>query len=251
MAVGRFSKCVDDAISLVEFKIKNLKKDLNLENTSDKIKFLNEIAKIISKVENNMEQEVYIEKISKEYEISKEAIYSEIKKQTNSNTKTSKILERKTPRYNTLKKVDNNIDKTVLKRENTIISILISNGKDTYNKIKDKLHPEDFKFEINRQIVKKIYEEFENGNSQIYDYTTLYEDENIINHITGIMAEDYEIEKTDKGIEDILKAYKKEKLISRRNEIVTILKENEISNEESNNLANELNTIIIELSKIR
>lgn len=251
MVVGRFSKCVDEAISLVEFKIKNFKKDLNLENTSDKIKFLNEIAKIISKVENNIEQEVYIEKISKEYEISKEAIYSEIKKQTNSNVKTSKILERKAPRYNLAKKVDNNINKTVLKRENTIISILISNGKDTYNKIKDKLHPEDFKFEINRQIVQKIYEEFENGNDQIYDYTTLYEDEDIINHITGIMAEDYEIEKTDKGIEDILKAYKKEKLISRRNEIVTILQENEIPNEESNNLANELNTIIIELSKIK
>ncbi len=251
MVVGRFSKCVDEAISLVEFKIKNLKKDLNLENTSDKIRFLNEIAKIISKVENSMEKEVYIEKISKEYEISREAIYSEIKKQINSNVRTSKILERKAPRYNLAKRVDNNIDKTVLKRENTIISILISNGIQTYNKIKDKLHPEDFKFEINKQIVQKIYERFENGNNQIYDYTTLYEDENIINHITAIMAEDYEIEKTDKGIEDILKAYKKEKLISRRNEIVTILQDNEISSKESNTLANELNSIIIELSKIK
>lgn len=251
MVVGRFSKCVDEAISLVEFKIKNLKKDLNLENTSDKIRFLNEIAKIISKVENSMEKEVYIEKISKEHEISREAIYSEIKKQINSNVKTSKILERKAPRYNLAKRVDNNIDKTVLKRENTIISILISNGIQTYNKIKDKLHPEDFKFEINKQIVQKIYERFENGNNQIYDYTTLYEDENIINHITAIMAEDYEIEKTDKGIEDILKAYKKEKLISRRNEIVTILQDNEISSKESNTLANELNSIIIELSKIK
>ena len=44
---GRFKLAVDNAISLVEFKVKNLKKELNLENTGDKIKFLNEIAKIL------------------------------------------------------------------------------------------------------------------------------------------------------------------------------------------------------------
>ena len=59
---GRFKLAIDNAISLVEFKVKNLKKELNLENTGDKIKFLNEIAKILSKVENTMEREIYIEK---------------------------------------------------------------------------------------------------------------------------------------------------------------------------------------------
>ena len=46
----RFQKCVDNAISLVEFKVKVLLKELNIENTNDKIKFLNEIAKILAKV---------------------------------------------------------------------------------------------------------------------------------------------------------------------------------------------------------
>ena len=39
----RFLKCVEQAISLVEFKVKMLKQNLNLENINDKIKFLNEI----------------------------------------------------------------------------------------------------------------------------------------------------------------------------------------------------------------
>ena len=69
--------CPINAISLVEFKVKNLKKELNLENTGDKIKFLNEIAKILSKVENTMEREIYIEKIAKGYNISKEALFAE------------------------------------------------------------------------------------------------------------------------------------------------------------------------------
>ena len=51
----RFQNLMEKALSLVEYKVKILKKDLNLENTSDKIKFLNEIAKIISSVDNNIE----------------------------------------------------------------------------------------------------------------------------------------------------------------------------------------------------
>ena len=43
---GRFKLAMDNAISLVEFKVKNLSQNINLENASDKIKFLNEIAKI-------------------------------------------------------------------------------------------------------------------------------------------------------------------------------------------------------------
>ena len=76
----RFEKCVENSISLVEYKIKILKQNLNLENVNDKIKFLNEIAKVLAKVNNNMEREVYVEKISLDYNISKEAIYSEVNK---------------------------------------------------------------------------------------------------------------------------------------------------------------------------
>ena len=68
---ARFTNLIEKALSVVEFKVKLLKDKLNLENINDKIKFLNEIAKIISKIDNNMEREVYIDKISKEYDISK------------------------------------------------------------------------------------------------------------------------------------------------------------------------------------
>ena len=43
---GRFNLLIEKAISLVEFKIKVLKNKYNLESTNDKIKFLQEIAKI-------------------------------------------------------------------------------------------------------------------------------------------------------------------------------------------------------------
>ena len=94
---ARFKNLIEKALSVIEFKVKVLKQDLNLENTNDKIKFLNEIAKLIAKVDNNIEREVYIEKIAKEYEISKEAIYAEVNKLTYSDSKGEKVLERAKP----------------------------------------------------------------------------------------------------------------------------------------------------------
>ena len=60
----RFRLLVDKAISLVEYKVKTLSKGLDLENTNDKIKFLKEIAKVLSKIDNDIEKEVYADKIS-------------------------------------------------------------------------------------------------------------------------------------------------------------------------------------------
>lgn len=91
---ARFQTLIDKALSVIEFKVKILKQNLNLDITNDKIKFLNEIAKLISKVDNTIEKEVYIEKISKEYQISKEAIYAEVNKLSYGKNKSEKILDK-------------------------------------------------------------------------------------------------------------------------------------------------------------
>lgn len=90
----KFKYYMDRAISLVEFKVKVLKKELDIENVNDKIKFLNQIAKLLSKINNSVEREIYIDKISKDYEISKEAIQAEINKLIYSNNVGAKVLQR-------------------------------------------------------------------------------------------------------------------------------------------------------------
>ena len=157
---GRFNMLVDEAISLVEFKIKILKNNMNIQNANDKIKFLNEIAKILSKIPSKLEQEVYIENISKEYNISKEAIYAQINKLTYTNTKGAKVLEsskiiKKAETTNTKQMND-----ATIKREKILIWLLISSPEKTYNAIKDTILPENVKIEQNRKIVTKLYEEY-------------------------------------------------------------------------------------------
>ena len=246
---ARFQKLLDDAISLIEFKIKVLQKDLNLENASDKIKFLNEIAKLISKVENTMEREIYIEKIAKGYNISKEAIYAEVNKLQYSNRQTSKILEKeKSILRRNIAKNSEQISEEIRKRENTIIWVLI-NSTETYRIIKDNISIEDFKDETNKQILKQIYEEVEKGNSNIMSVLDHTDNEEIQNHLTEIMAADYGITDNKKAVEDLLKKYELEKLENKRNSLLLALNQ-ETDLEKKRSIGKELNDIVLILSRI-
>ena len=248
----RFQKCVDSSISLVEFKVKILKQNLNIENINDKIKFLNEIAKILAKVDNDIEKEVYIDKISQEYKISKEAIYAEVNKliYSRNNTNSKKTVE-KAPIKSFLSK-DNleKIDEGTLKREKTVIYILVNYPQESYNAIKDTIKVEDIKSETNKQIISKIYEQYDNGKTG--DILDLFEDEKIINYLSGIMAEDFGIIDINKCIEDLLNIYNKEKLITYRNSLLKQLENTEGKTpEEVRNLEVKLNEVILKLAKVK
>ncbi len=249
----RFQKCVEKSISLVEFKVKVLKKELNIENTNDKIKFLNEIAKILAKITNQMEREIYVDKLSKEYKISKEAIKAEVNKLMYKNNSGSKKLEKKVPIAQTPKEETQvTVSQSTLKRENMVIYLLINENQKVYEKLKAIINLEDFKDEQNKQILKKLYEELKKGNINTNHILDWFEEEKIISHITEIMAYDFEITDVSKAIEDLISIYEKEKLTNRRNAILKQLENIDSSNqEEIKQLENELNDIILKLVKVK
>ena len=245
----RFKNVVDKALSVIEFKVKILQKDLDLENTNDKIKFLNEIAKLISKVDNTIEREVYIEKIAKEYDISKEAIYAEVNKLTYKNSKTEKILEKAKPVITHKVVEKEEVSQAVKRRENTIISILLNGDLSIFDIIKQNIKQEDFQDEVNANIAKKLYEEFEKGNSNINGIIDELNQEEQ-NQITMIMAEDYEIDNLEKAIDDIIQTYQKDKLNNRKFEILDLIEQTTDENQKKE-LETELSNIIIRLASIK
>ena len=245
----RFEKQVEKAISLVEYKVKTLSKNLNLEIANDKIKFLKEIAKVLSKIENDIEKEVYIDKIAKEYTISKEAIYAEINKLENTNNKGTKILERAKPKLEV--KENNIIDEQTDKREKLVIYLLINYPEKSYNIIRKNIGISDFKSLQNQNIVKKLYEELEKGNSNISNVIDWFEDEQTINYLSWILAYDFEITEINKCIADLINIYTRENILKQRNEIVKRLESKDLSKEESSELEKMLNEIIIKLAKMK
>ena len=108
---------------------------------------------------------------------------------------------------------------------------------------------DDFVDEVNANIAKRLYEEYEKGNSNINGIIDNLEQEEQ-NQITMIMADDYEISDLEKAIDDIVQVYRKEKLNNKKFEILKKL-ENTTNEDEKKKLMQELSNIIITLAKIK
>ena len=219
-------KAMDEAISAIEFKIKVLRTNLDLNNVNDKVKFLTEIAKILSNVDNNIEREVYIDRISKVYEISKNAIVSEV----------DKLLYRSLAGVTKFEKSnivlkdtqDSKIDVATRKREGMVVYLLVDYTKAAFDKIKNVVDLDLIKSEKNKKIIGILYERIDLNNLP-ENIISLFEDEDDINYVSGILSYDFEISDVNKAIEDIEKVYYKEKLISLRNELILKLENNNIA----------------------
>ena len=242
-------KAMDEAISAIEFKIKVLRANLDLNNVNDKVKFLTEIAKILSNVDNNIEREVYIDRISKVYEISKNAIVSEV----------DKLLYRSLAGVTKFEKSnivlkdtqDSKIDVATRKREGMVVYLLIDYTKAAFEKIKNVVDLDLIKSEKNKKIIGILYERIDLNNLP-ENIISLFEDEDDINYVSGILSYDFEISDVNKAIEDIEKAYYKEKLISLRNELILKLENNNDAEEaDIKEIENELTNVILELTKMK
>ena len=247
---GRFNLLIDNAISLVEFKVKVLKNKFDLDNTNDKIKFLQEIAKVLSEVDSQIELEIYVEKIANEYSISKEAIYSEVNKIKYANTAKKEEPEKIIRKKQISKK--SKVDDSIIKKENVVIYLLLNYPEKVTEKIRSNLFESDFKYDINKKIINKLYELIDNKekiSSEVLNYFT--DDDEITSHITMLMADDYEIGDVDKCIDDIINSYNKDRLIDRRNDIIQSLENDELTKEEKASLEKELSSIVMKLARMK
>ena len=244
---GKFKMLLDNSISLVEFRIKMLKQKYNLDIAKDKVEFLKQITKILTNVNNSIEREIYIDKISTQYDISKNAIFAEVNKILYSNKPKKEILEKKIA---PVEKPVQEISDAILKREKMVLYLLINYFDDTYSKIKNEIKQEDFLDELNKTIYAKIIESDESDKDKILSIISNIEDANIQSHISEIMVTDYQITSVDKALDDVIAIYSKERLNKKKNEIIKKLENPQgFSKEEISNLEKELSTTIIELAK--
>lgn len=245
---GRFKTLVDNAISLVEFKIKMLKPKYNLENANDKIRFLKEITKILSNVESDIEREIYISKVSTQYGISKEAIYSEINKIIyKKNSSAEKNLNKPIIKEEEKVKVEDSVEK----RENLIIYLLINYFAESFEKIVSNITLDDIKLPENKKIYESILSSTAEETEKLVHSLANIEDENLQAHVSKILLTDYDISSVEKCLDDLILVYEKEHLAKRRDQIVKELDSGNLSKDQVSELEQELNDIVIELAKMK
>lgn len=69
-------KCGND----VEYRLHKLKKNYNIDITEQRVAFLTEAAKLIASLDNNIEQDVYISRLSEELNVEKSAVRQQVTK---------------------------------------------------------------------------------------------------------------------------------------------------------------------------
>ena len=218
-----FLKQVKNSISLFEFKLENVSKKYNLENISDKVKFMGEVLELLLKIRNSAERDIYIKEISKKYGISVESIYLEIEKKEK-NIKTDGISAEaflENVKKETEKDLKNDKEKTEKIKKYTeeliLIKVLIYNKSARVN-FKNNISLSVISDELNRKTIDNIIQNIDLDEVKLIDKLLL--DEEISKKITEILSRDDNIFKSDMNIEEkdpmiVLKSFEKRTLEER------------------------------------
>ncbi len=242
----KFEKLIEDAISVVQYKVDELKKEYDLTDTSQKIIFLTKMSEILSKVDNAIERDIYIDKFSKDLNVGKEAIVAEIEKKTLRN---SIKLRKWQSNFSIVSKVNNEtIDKEKLKNEKMIIHLLSLMNNETYLKVKSLYTEKDVENAYNKDLIKKIYRLYESGDISNKNIMSICENDEESSLISEIMMQNNVREDSEKYTNEILRKIEVDKLQNEKQEIFEKLQGNN-TEEEKENLGKRLNEIIIKLAK--
>ncbi len=165
-AKGRemFGLLVDGAQNFIEYKIGKIEKQYNLEDTVEKVEFIEQIAKILANIKNRVEREAYIKQISRKTDISPESIETQInqmqlKAQKAQRTKDTRAEKRE---FEERTGGRQDIEKMRLYNAEKLLLNLICE-KEVFLSVKDRLSPTDFTEGLHRRLGEMIFRIHEKG----------------------------------------------------------------------------------------
>ncbi len=244
---GRFNNLINNAITLVEYKLNLLLSKYDITKIDEKVKFLNEMAKVLAVIDNDIEIDVYVKKISDDTGITKEPIYAEINKlkfkYANDLKNISAISEKTNLK---LKKANNN--NITQKAELYIIFLLLEKNINIYNLIKQKVNLDYIENLKYKEIIEVLYSYYENELYKSMDALQLFSNDEELQIISSTICLEYNDNNIGKIIEDIAKTLLKNKLEKRKIEISKILTQENIEDKEE--LEKELSEILIKIKRI-
>lgn len=158
--VEKFKEAVKKSVPSTEFRISLIKSKYDITATDGKVRFLDEAVNVLTSIKDPVEVDAYMNKISDETDINKQAILSKYREKTSKSQYPRRIpprTEYKRPQA-TLKDTDGvKIPRAVTEAEKRLLSLL-AGSKKHYTAAKDIIAPEDFSTDIHKRLAKKIYE---------------------------------------------------------------------------------------------
>lgn len=242
----RFKKLIDNSISYAEYKVKRLKENYDLENSTDKIKFLTKMSEVLAKIDNNIERDIYVDKFSKELGVGKEAILAEIEKKTIRNNASNSLKPLTVKQVGA--EVNSAISSVSNQNEDLIIYLLSKKDESIYKELKANIDISDIKNKLRRDIISKLYDLYESGQISSRSVDCVCEKEEEYNLLAEVLINENVNEDIQKILSEVIKNFKLEKLKLRKEELIAALSR-ATTNEERESLEFELSNVIAELGR--
>ncbi|HAN09899.1 MAG TPA: DNA primase [Clostridiales bacterium] len=240
-----FESLLANAMDYADFQIKIIKSQFNMSKQEDKIKAIKKIIEYANELENELEKQMYMKKISDEFGIEEKVINGQAQI-TNINLKSTKKSEQK-PEIVEVR----NIPKIYEKRERILLSFMI-NSKDVFDKVIDLLGNDIFIVDLHKNIFEKttsMYYLLKNVDvAQFINYFPDLEEQKkvntIINEIQNFDEKEYE-----KILNEQLKIIANKIIDFKINDITNKLRQTE--NDEKKRLEEELTIWLVRKTTIK
>lgn len=242
-----FENKIKSAISYIDFKIKKLRENFNLEDAEGLSNFTIESAKILSSIKNPIERDIFVKEFSKKYNISYKAIENYI-----NYLNRNKIKSEKKEKFK-LKKNTNVVKSTKTKAQEELLSYSLLDN-DIYNYIKNKIQVFYFTNAMTRASFEEIPKMFEEE-MEVSEFLNLLEKNRLIDstfkeNILGIIKN---IHVDDKIVDELIKTVERNYLQKEKDRILENI--DKLQGEEDKNLLLEalkdLKEINLKLSELK
>lgn len=223
-----FENKIKSAISYIDFKIKILRENFNLEEAEGLSNFTLESAKILSSIKNPIERDIFVKEFSKKYNISYKAIENYI-----NYLNRNKIKSEKKEKFK-LKKNTNVVKSTKTRAQEELLSYSLLDN-DIYNYIKNKIQIFYFTNAMTRASFEEIPKMFEEE-MEVSEFLNLLEknrliDSNFKENILGIIKN---IHVNEKIVDELIKTLERNYLQKERERILENI--DKLQGEEDKNL---------------
>ncbi|NLV89324.1 MAG: DNA primase [Tissierellia bacterium] len=221
-----FERKLNTAYNHVDYKVFIYKNKFNINQTEGKIGFTKEIAKVIRGLKSPIEKDVYIDKISKEMNISREAIEKEVFGNNNKVVTNKKPIERKN-----ISPVKVSLPTANIRAEVDLLRLMVFN-KEYYDKIMQELSLDYYENLECREILKIISDLY--IEDEILNEDMLYERVKGMPNLNMTLVDEiikkpinFLPETVDQMIKDLVTTLKTNRLENERNRIKKKIEEME------------------------
>ena len=223
-----FENKIKSAISYIDFKIKILRENFNLEEAEGLSNFTVESAKILSSIKNPIERDIFVKEFSKKFKISYKAIENYI-----NYLNRNKIKSEKKEKFK-LKKNTNVVKSTKTRAQEELLSYSLLDN-DIYNYIKNKIQVFYFTNAMTRASFEEIRKMFEEE-MEVSEFLNLLEknrliDSNFKDNILGIIKN---IHVNEKIVDELIKTLERNYLQKEKERILENI--DKLQGEEDKNL---------------